>query len=219
MLAPAPRRFGAEKDSIFLLRNTMHIEPITLVGKRAKLVPLEEAHIPALHETGHDPLIWQHSALRGASLEEMRQLVRSFLHDQERGEALPFTIIDQSTQQMVGSTQFHTISHTHRNLEIGKTWLAPQVWGTHLNTECKYLLLRHCFETLEVLRVQFRTDARNVRSQRAIERLGAQKEGILRHNAILPDGYVRDTVYYSLLLEEWPASKANLEGLLTMGQV
>jgi N-acetyltransferase len=192
----------------------MQIEPIILVGKRAKLIPLEESHIPALYETGRDPILWQHSALRVASFEDMRQLALSFLHAQEHGEALPFTIIDQSTQQIVGSTQFHTISFAHRHLEIGKTWLSPEVWGIHINTECKYLLLRHCFERLEMLRVQFRTDARNVRSQRAVERLGATKEGILRHNAILPDGYVRDTVYYSLLLEEWPASKARLERLL-----
>jgi RimJ/RimL family protein N-acetyltransferase len=190
------------------------IRPISFIGKRAKLIPLEESHIPTLYETGRDPILWQHSALRVASLEDMRQLVLSFLRDQEHGEALPFTIIDQSTQQIVGSTQFHTISLAHRSLEIGKTWLSPEVWGTHINTECKYLLLRHCFETLEMLRVQFRTDARNVRSQRAVERLGATREGILRHNAILPDGYVRDTVYYSLLLEEWPASKARLEHIL-----
>lgn len=192
----------------------MQIQPASFIGKRAKLIPLQESHIPALYETGREAVLWQHSALRVASLDDMRQLVLSFLRDQERGEALPFTIIDQNTEQIVGSTQFHTISHAHRNLEIGKTWLSPEVWGTHLNTECKYLLLCHCFEILEVLRVQFRTDARNVRSQRAIERLGAIKEGILRHNAILPDGYVRDTIYYSLLLEEWPASKARLQALL-----
>jgi RimJ/RimL family protein N-acetyltransferase len=108
----------------------------------------------------------------------------------------------------------YSLSQEHRHGEIGKTWLSPHTWGTHLNTECKYLLLRHCFETLQMLRVQFRTDGRNVRSQRAVERLGAMREGVLRYNWILPDGYVRDTVYYSILLEEWPASKHRLDGIL-----
>lgn len=192
----------------------MKIEPVELVGIRARLIPLEEAHIPALYETGHDGELWKYSALRGMTLKEMSHLVHTFLEDQRRGEALPFTIIDLADHQIVGSTQLHSLSQEHRHGEIGKTWLSPHTWGTHLNTECKSLLLRHCFETLEMLRVQFRTDGRNVRSQRAIERLGATQEGVLRHSWILPDGYVRDTVYYSILLEEWPACKQRLDHIL-----
>jgi len=192
----------------------MKIEPVELAGIRARLVPLEEAHIPALYETGHDAELWKYSALRATTIEEMSHLVQTFLEEQRRGEALPFTIIDLANHQIVGSTQLHSLSQKHRQGEIGKTWLSPHTWGTHLNTECKYLLLRHCFETLEMLRVQFRTDGRNVRSQRAVERLGATREGILRHNWILPDGYVRDTVYYSILLEEWPACKQRLDRIL-----
>jgi N-acetyltransferase len=109
---------------------------------------------------------------------------------------------------VVGNTRLHNISHENRSLEIGKTWLTPAVWGTHLNTGCKYLLLRYCFETLETLRVQLKTDVRNVRSQRAIERFG------VRHHWIMPDGDLRDSVLYSLLLEEWPACKERLEQLL-----
>jgi RimJ/RimL family protein N-acetyltransferase len=92
------------------------------------------------------------------------------------------------------------------------------VWRTAVNTECKYLLLRHCFETLGMIRVQLKTDARNLRSQRAIERLGAVREGVLRHHRVLPDGYLRDSVYYSILSGEWPAVRARLEGLLRRGR-
>lgn len=123
-------------------------------------------------------------------------------------------IIDQATNQVVGSTRFLDISSQHRQLEIGSTWLTPSVWRTRMNTECKYLLLKHCFEVLETIRVQIKTDRRNVQSQRAIERLGAVKEGVLRRHRILPDGYVRDTVYYSVIDEEWPAVKARLEAFL-----
>ncbi len=99
-------------------------------------------------------------------------------------------------------------------MEIGWTWLARDAWRTPINTECKYLLLRHCFEDLGMVRVQVKTDARNVRAQRAIERLGALREGVLRRHRILPDGYIRNSVYYSILDAEWPAVKARLEGLL-----
>jgi RimJ/RimL family protein N-acetyltransferase len=192
----------------------MKIEPVELEGVRAKLVPLQEAHIPALYETGHDEELWKYSALHATTLEEMSHLVHTFLEDQRRGQALPFAIIDLANHQMVGSTQLHSLSQEHRHGEIGKTWLSAHTWGTHLNTECKYLLLRHCFETLQMLRVQFRTDGRNLRSQRAVERLGATREGVLRHNWVLSDGHIRDTVYYSILLEEWPVCKHRLEGLL-----
>ena len=122
--------------------------------------------------------------------------------------------IDRPLLGWAGRFFLHNISHENRNLEIGKTWLTPAVWGTHLNTECKYLLLRYCFETLGTLRVQLKTDVRNVRSQRATERLGAVKEGVLRHHWVMPDGHIRDSVLYSILLEEWPDCKERLERIL-----
>jgi RimJ/RimL family protein N-acetyltransferase len=192
----------------------MKIQPTTFLGKRAQLVPMEESHIDALYEAGQFPEIWSWWPVRIRTHEEMARLVRTFLHAQEQGQAFPFTILDQQSGQVVGSTRLHAISHENRSLEIGKTWLTPSVWGTHLNTECKYLLLRYCFETLETLRVQFKTDVRNIRSQRAIERLGAVREGVLRHHWIMPDGHIRDSVLYSILLEEWPMCKEHLEQLL-----
>lgn len=192
----------------------MDIHPTQFVGKRARLVPMEESHIDALYEAGRFPEIWSWWPVRITTHAEMQQLVLNFLQAQQQGLAFPFTIIDQESERIVGSTRLHNISHANRSLEVGKTWLTPAVWGTHLNTECKYLLLRYCFETLEVLRVQLKTDVRNVRSQRAIERLGATREGVLRHHWIMPDGHIRDSVLYSILLEEWPASKERLAQIL-----
>ena len=129
-------------------------------------------------------------------------------------DAFPFAIIDRASGTLVGSTRYYDISQTNRSLEIGSTWLTPRAWRTAVNTECKYLLLKHCFESLGTIRVQLKTDSRNLRSQKAIERLGASKEGILRNHMILPNGYIRDSVYYSIIEQEWPAIKGRLEGML-----
>jgi len=192
----------------------MDIQPVRLVGKRAALVPLEVAHIPALYTAGNHPDIWHYLPMTVSTLAEMHDLVHAFLEDQRQGRSLPFTIIDQERDQVMGSTRIHNISHENRSLEIGKTWLSPTVWGTHLNTECKYLLLCHCFETVQAIRVQLKADVRNLRSQRAIERIGGCREGVLRHHWILPDGYRRDSVYYSILEEEWPERKRMLEEMI-----
>jgi RimJ/RimL family protein N-acetyltransferase len=192
----------------------MDIQPVRLLGKRAALVPLEVAHIPALYAAGSHPDIWHYLPMTVTTLADMHDLVHIFLEDQRKGRSLPFTIIDQERDQVMGSTRFHNISHENWSLEIGKTWLSPVVWGTHLNTECKYLLLRHCFETLQAIRVQLKADVRNLRSQRAIERIGGFREGVLRHHWILPDGYRRDSVYYSILQEEWPERKKMLEEMM-----
>jgi N-acetyltransferase len=192
----------------------MDISPTQFLGQRARLVQMEESHIDALYEAGRFPEIWSWWPVRITSRDEMQRLVLTFLQAQQDGHAFPFTIIDQRNGQIIGSTRLHNISHENRSLEIGKTWLTPAAWGTHINTECKYLLLRYCFETLETIRVQLKTDMRNVRSQRAIERLGAVKEGVLRHHWIMPDGHIRDSVLYSILLEEWLASKERLEQIL-----
>jgi RimJ/RimL family protein N-acetyltransferase len=129
----------------------------------------------------------------------------------EQMNTIPFVIIDKESQKIVGSTRFYDISVPNKGLEIGSTWLTPAMWRTSVNTECKYLLLKHCFETIGTIRVQFKTDSRNIRSQRAIERLGAVKEGVLRNHMILPDDYVRDSVYYSIIDREWPVVKLRLE--------
>jgi RimJ/RimL family protein N-acetyltransferase len=184
------------------------------LGKRARLVPLEEGQIDALYAAGHLPEIWTWWPVQIETRADMERLVLTILEAQRRGQAVAYTVLDQQSGQVVGGTRLHNISHENRSIEIGKTWLTPSVWGTHLNTECKYMLLQYCFEIVETLRVQLKTDVRNVRSQRAIERLGAVREGVLRQHWIMPDGRNRDSVLYSTLADEWPACKARLERTL-----
>lgn len=191
------------------------VSPVRLTGDRAELVPLETAHAAALFESGRSPEIWAYMPMWVATADDMARLVREALEAQTQGREVPFVVRDRAAAgRVVGSTRFLEITPVHRSIEIGWTWLSPGVWRTPINTECKYLLLGHCFETLAMIRVQLKTDLRNVQSQRAIERLGAVREGVLRHHRIMPDGYFRDTVYYSILAEEWPQVKARLEGLL-----
>jgi RimJ/RimL family protein N-acetyltransferase len=182
--------------------------PVVLTGMKVKLIPLESRHSEGLYEAGRYPDIWTFTQGRIQSPDDAREYVRKALEQQN---AVPFAIIDQESQKIVGCTRFYDISVQNRGLEIGSTWLTPAMWRTSANTECKYLLLKHCFESIGTIRVQFKTDSRNIRSQRAIERLGAVKEGVLRNHMILPDEYVRDSVYYSIIEREWPEVKLRLE--------
>lgn len=193
---------------------TPEFTPIELRGGRALLQPMTLSHIDALWEAGTNEDIWRHFPTPVRSRDAMAQWVRDALHEQQEGISLPFTIVDQDTNRVVGSTRFADISRPHRAAEIGWTWLSPTVWRTRLNTECKYLLLSHGFETLDLIRVFLKTDSRNLQSQRAIERIGGVKEGVLRRHRILADGYIRDSVYYSIIAEEWPSVKHRLEGFL-----
>ena len=190
------------------------VGPVELVGEHVALMPMEEAHLDGLYDAGRSPEIWPYMPMQIGGRDDMARLIRDALRARDQGAELPFVIRDRRSGRIVGSTRFLDITPAHRNVEIGWTWLDPAVWRTPINTECKYLLTRHCFDTLEMIRVQLKTDARNTRSQRAIERLGAVREGVLRHHRIMPDGYLRDSVYYSILLEEWPAVRARLEGWL-----
>lgn len=192
----------------------MKVEPVTLTGKRSKLVPLNREHTQALFEAGNYPEIWTYMPQNSSSLEDMEEIVEGALAQMVTGAELPFSIVDQMSGKIVGSTRFLDISPANRSLEIGWTWLTPEVWRTRINTECKYLLLKHCFETLGTIRVQLKTDSRNLRSQAAMERIGAIREGVLRKHRILPDGYIRDSVYFSIVDDEWPKVKARLEAML-----
>jgi N-acetyltransferase len=190
----------------------MKIHPVTLTGKTIRLEPLSEAHVPDLAQVGIDDDIWQfmlYGEIRSES--DVRGWVRDILSRQKRGTDLPFTVILLDSGKAIGCTRYLEIHPEHRNLEIGGTWYGATYRGTWVNSEAKYLLLRHAFETLGCIRVQLKTDLRNVRSQRAIERIGAQKEGVLRDHMILSDGTVRSSVYYSILENEWPGVKMVLE--------
>jgi RimJ/RimL family protein N-acetyltransferase len=200
-------------------RGIMKIQPVTLTGKFIRLEPLSENHVPDLAQVGIDENIWQFMLYGEIRTEaDMHGWVRDILSRQKRGTDLPFTVIQQGSGKAIGCTRYLEIHPEHRNLEIGGTWYGAPYRGTWVNTEAKYLLLRHAFEILGCIRVQLKTDLRNVRSQRAIERIGAQKEGILRDHMILLDGTIRSSVYYSILEYEWPDVKRMLEQRLT-GQV
>jgi RimJ/RimL family protein N-acetyltransferase len=193
----------------------MNIQPVTLTGRVVRLEPLAVAHVPHLTANGQDESIWQYIPYPPVHSEaDMLAWVNDLLARQARGTDLPFAVIHLETGQAVGATRYLDIQPANRAVEIGGTWYAPAYRRTAVNTEAKYLLLSHAFETRGCVRVQIKTDLRNERSQRAIERIGAHKEGVLRHNLIMPDGYRRDSVYYSILAEEWPGVKTRLKAML-----
>ncbi|WP_116189384.1 GNAT family N-acetyltransferase [Paenibacillus taihuensis] len=189
----------------------MDVKPVVLTGRRVELVPMGREHVEGLYEAGRYPEIWEITQGTIATLDDAKSYVEKALSQQ--GD-MRFVIKDRESGIILGSTRLFDISVANRGLEIGSTWLTPSVWRTSVNTECKYLLLRHCFETLGTIRVQLKTDMRNTRSQRAIERLGAVKEGVLRNHMILPNGMIRDSVYFSILDREWPSVKERLESLM-----
>jgi RimJ/RimL family protein N-acetyltransferase len=185
---------------------------VELHGAHASLVPLTAAHAAGLCAIGRDPSGWEHMS-RGpfADVADARSFIETAWAERD---ALPFAIFDRASGALAGTTRYFDVRRAHRGLEIGHTWLAPFARRTPLNTECKLLLLAHAFEELGAYRVQLKTDARNVVSQRAIERLGATREGVLRKHLVVRDGFVRDTVMYSITCDEWPLVRARLEALL-----
>jgi RimJ/RimL family protein N-acetyltransferase len=190
----------------------MDVQPVTLSGQVVRLEALSEAHVPDLAAVGLDESIWRHMLYGNVDTEErMRAFVQDMLARKARGSDFPFAVIYLASGRAIGCTRYLEIRPQHRGLEIGGTWYGVGYQGTAVNTECKYLLLRHAFETLGCVRVQLKTDARNVRSQYAIERIGAVKEGIFRNHIITPEGRIRDSVYYSIIDTEWPPVKARLE--------
>jgi N-acetyltransferase len=192
----------------------MHVVPITLEGRWAKLEPLGEQHVGDLVEAADEDDIWTWMPIRLKTADDVRAWMAAVHADQANGTALPFAIIERASGKAVGSTRFMDIQPANRGIEIGWTWLAKQVRRTPVNTECKYLLMRHAFEDQGAIRVQLKTNARNERSRTAILRIGAQFEGILRQQMILPNGDYRDSAYYSVLDTEWPAVKSRLERIL-----
>jgi RimJ/RimL family protein N-acetyltransferase len=188
---------------------------VTLTGKYVRLEPLTEAHIPGLTEIGIGQNFW-HFMLYGDMRTEadMRNWVLDIMSRGQKGTDLPFAVINLASGRVAGATRYLNIMPKDRGLEIGGTWYGTKFQRTAVNTECKYLLMSYAFEKLGAIRVQLKTDLRNERSQKAIERIGAKKEGILRNHMILPDGIIRDSVFYSVLDSEWPVVKKNLEGML-----
>jgi RimJ/RimL family protein N-acetyltransferase len=197
----------------------MEIKPVTLYGRSVRLEPLTHAHAPDLTEAGQDESIWKYMRYGLVNNEaRMHDLIAYQLEEQAAGTDLPFAVIHLATGKAIGMTRYMDIQPRNRALEIGGTWYGVAYQRTGVNTECKFLLLRHAFEDLGCIRVQIKTDLRNERSQRAIERIGAVREGVLRDHMILPDGAVRSSVYYSILAREWPQVSQRLVRLLGLNE-
>ncbi len=193
----------------------MEVKPIVLQGKHVRLEPMTEAHIPGLAVIGIGQTFWDFMLYGNIkTVDNMRDWVLDILSRAEKGTDLPFVAVHLPSGRVAGATRYLNIVPKDRGLEIGGTWYGTEFQRTPVNTECKYLLLSHAFETLGCIRVQLKTDLRNERSQKAIERIGAVKEGILRNHMILPDGRYRNSVFYSILDTEWPEVKKRLEDML-----
>lgn len=194
---------------------TEWIYPVTLQGNHVRLEPLSEAHVKGLTEIGAGQGFWDFM-LYGhiATEDDMRHWVRDMLSRAAKGTDLPFAVIHLASGRVAGATRYLNVEPKNRGLEVGGTWYGLEFQRTAVNTESKYLLLTHAFETLKCIRVQIKTDLRNVRSQQAIERIGAKKEGVLRNHMILPDGRYRDSVFYSIIDSEWAEVKSRLEQML-----
>ena len=187
----------------------MNIQPITLTGKVVRLEPLDVRHAPDLVSIiTPDTAIYNYTVPRELTVPVFEEYIQT-LNSRPNYVALAFVVIE--TGKAVGVTTYMDIQNHNRGVEIGSTWIGRPYQGTQVNPEAKYMMLRHAFEDQGALRVQLKTDGRNLQSQRAIEKLGAVKEGILRKHIIMPDGYIRDTVMYSITDDEWLAVKERLE--------
>ena len=188
--------------------------PVSLEGRHVRLEPLAKAHLTELAQVGLEEELWRWIPTPVRTQEEMAAYIETALDEQERGVSLPFAIIDRATGRAIGSTRYGNIDRTHRRVEIGWTWVAREWRRTAMNSEAKYLLLKHAFETLACMRVELKTDSLNERSRAAILRIGAREEGIFRNHMITSSGRIRHTVYFSIIDSEWPAVKARLESIL-----
>jgi RimJ/RimL family protein N-acetyltransferase len=186
-------------------------EPVTLEMGGVRLEPMTAGHAPALEAAAADGELWNLRITSVPAPGETAAYVAAALKGQDQGHMLPFVAVDVASGRLIGSTRYHDIVQPIERLEIGYTWYGKSWQRTHVNTTCKLLLMTHAFETLGAKLVGWRTDNYNFASQKAIERLGARKDGVLRHHAPRRDGTVRDTVMYSLLAGEWPEVKAHLQ--------
>lgn len=194
-----------------LASRPMVVQPEILSGNTVRLEPMEARHLDSLCSVGLDEELWRWTPYVVSTREEMAQYLNTALKDHEKGVALPFVTISQDTNEVIGSTRFANIECAHRRLEIGWTWLSRQWQRTRANTEAKYLMLIHAFETLGCLRVEFKTDFLNEKSRNALVRIGAKEEGVFRNHMITASGRLRDTIYFSIIASEWLSVKSALE--------
>jgi RimJ/RimL family protein N-acetyltransferase len=189
----------------------MRIESVVLEGKHVRMEPLTLAHHEALWEAGSDARIFTWFPAPVCSREDMREFIETAMAQQAAGIALPFVTVERASGSVAGSTRFNNFDYANKKVEIGWTWLALRFQRTSCNTEAKYLMLRHAFETLQLNRVEFKTDSLNEASRRALLRIGAKEEGTFRNHIVTASGRLRHSVWFSVIAEEWPAVKVILE--------
>ena len=192
----------------------MNVAPVVLEGRHVRLEPLREDHLAGLAAVGLDEDLWRWIPTPVRTSEEMAVYIATALRELRQGVSLPFALVERQTGRPIGSTRFGNIDRMNHRVEIGWTWVARKWQRTAINTEAKYLLLKHAFETLGCIRVELKTDSLNERSRAAILRIGAREEGIFRNHMITASGRIRHTVYYSVVDSEWPSAKARLEAIL-----
>jgi RimJ/RimL family protein N-acetyltransferase len=190
------------------------VAPVTLVARGVRLEPLTAGHEDGLRGAAADGELWRLRLTSVPEPDDTAAYIATALEGRSAGHRFPFAVIDESSGAVIGSTSYHDIVEPIRRVEIGYTWYAKRFQRTHVNTTCKYLLLEHAFETLDCNVVGWRVDNFNFASQRAVERLGAKKDGVIRGHARRRDGTIRDTVMYSVTRGEWPEVRAHLQSLL-----
>lgn len=186
------------------------LQPVTLQGAIVRLEPLSAAHAGPLAEVGLHPELWRLQPEPIDSADDMRRYVDRALAGQAAGACLPFAIVRRDDGRVIGATRYMDIALAHKRLEIGATWLTPAAQRSGANTEAKFLLLQHAFETIGIMRVVFKTEATNLQSRQAILRIGGVEEGVFRKHLIAQSGRTRDMVYFAILDEDWPAAKTRL---------
>jgi N-acetyltransferase len=193
------------------------VVPVTLEGSVVRLEPVRREHAELFWEAAKNDLddVFRWIPYSMNTAEDFQRLVDKAFEEQERGESVVFATVEKSSGRVIGSTRFMNIDRVNRRVEIGSTWIAPAWQRTGVNTEAKYLMLRHAFEVWKCMRVELKTDALNQKSRNAILRIGAKEEGTLRLHLLTWTGRVRDTVYFSILDHEWPEVRTRLEGMRT----
>jgi RimJ/RimL family protein N-acetyltransferase len=197
-----------------MISGEMKVEPVVLEGVHVRLEPLTRAHHDGLCEVGLEEELWRWIPIPVRTVAEMSAYMELALKEQAGGFSLPFVQIEKASGRVIGSTRYMNIEKTHHRVEIGCTWIGREWQRSAINTEAKYLLLRHAFETLGCMRVELKTDSLNAKSRAAILRIGAKEEGIFRNHMITANGRIRHTVYFSVVDAEWPEVKARLENKL-----
>jgi len=196
----------------------MRFEPVFLDGARVRMEPLSmERHFEGLCEIGIDPDLWRWTTSIVRTRDDLRCYLETALSEQSEGRSLPFATVDKPSGRIAGCTRYGCIDRLNRRVEIGWTWVGSPFQRTHVNSEAKYLMFRHAFEALGCVRVELKTNVLNRRSRDAMLRIGCVEEGVLRKHAVRDDGVWRDTVYYSVLDDEWPGVKSRLEAMMERG--